>query len=296
MSEYANRIITCENIEDGVSITFNERETNPFILAKAEGIYDAQNNVYVSDNVMIDGAEYQSSVMKTRNIVLNIKDVDNFSDNRSFIDAVFAKGKVVRLTAIDDTHTRIIDCYTEFVKSTATPKSRITTISLLSPDPYFYDKYASHAWLRNVMDGFEFIHEFVAEGEEFSYYNLNRIYTILNETAENNVGLTIEMTSSGTVVNPSIVKINTGEKIQVGYTEKPFTLGVGEKLIVTTTTGKKNIVWEHGGITEDINHYLSNDSTFFQLMRGRNTFGYNADSGADYLTIHIIYRFKYMRA
>ena len=52
--EAGNRIITCRNTV-GDEIQLNEREFNPFILAKAEGIYDSNYNVQKTDYTIIDG-------------------------------------------------------------------------------------------------------------------------------------------------------------------------------------------------------------------------------------------------
>ena len=48
------------------------------------------------------------------------------------------------------------------------------------------------------------------------------------------------------------------------------------------------------GITLFSYEYLDPDSSFFQLLAGTNTIGYNADSGAEYLNVHIEYKMRYL--
>lgn len=289
------RIIKCKN-SDGIEMTFTERAFNPFLLAKANGIYDADNVVSMTNNTTIDGSVYQGSVTNARNIVLVLKDISDFADNRDLLDVLFAKGILGIMTVYDNEHIREIEYYTESITSTATPSARLTTVSLICPNPYFYDPFDTSVYISDVMQNFEWPHNFLEQGEEFSYINEGRIKTVVNDTAENNVGLTIAITTRGTITNPSITKIQTQETLALGYTGKTFTLYDGDVLVFTTKTGNKNVSWTHNGVTQDVNEYLTDDSEFFQLMRGENTFGYMAESHPEYMTIHITYRFKYQRA
>jgi hypothetical protein len=290
-----NRTIICENA-NGNKMAFDERGFNPFLLVKATGIYDVSNNIHMSNNTMIDGAEYQGTVMQARNIVLVLKDVVNFAQNRDEISVLFAKDSIGKLTVKDEGHERQIEYYVESITSTATPDVRLTTISLMCPNPFFYDTSDTSVLIANIVSVFEFPHAFLEAGEEFSYISDERIKIIENDTAENNVGLTIIFTCSGIVKNPVITKVETMEKLSVGDEEKPFEVLTGDGLVFTTTTGNKNVRLTRDGVTTDINEYLTYDSRFFQLSRGKNTFGYGAEENPDYLSIVIAYRYKYARA
>ena len=291
----ADRIITCTNAK-GYSMSFTEQGFTPFLLAKANGIYDAENTIFSTNNTMLDGAEYQGSVMATRNITLILKDKKPFADNRDKISVLFDKSSLGTLTVGDEGHKRSIEYYVESITSTATPEVRYTTISLLCPNPHFYDPYYTRAYIANMQSNFEFPHEFKTEGEEFSYINNDMIKTITNNSAEDNIGLTIIITTTLSVVNPSITKIESNETIQIGTENKPITLHVGDKLIISTIVGSKNVSFIHDGVETDINEYLSDDSVFFSLSRGDNNFGINADSGKDYMIAEIIYKYSYARA
>lgn len=292
----AERVIKCKNLKDNTSITFTEKGFTPFILAKADGIYDVTNNVSMSDNTMIDGAIYQGAIAKKRNIVLTLKDIDNYDENRELIDRVFAGGVLGALTVYDGEHEREIEYYVESISSTAKVTSRLTTISLLCPDPHFYDPYSNVLKISEIMDCFEFPHCFIEAGEEFSFMNMNRIGEIQNNEAEEFTGLTILVKARGTVVDPVITKIESQESLKIGYTNKTFTMMAGDVVSITTHTGNKNIQCTRSGLTTDINEYLSEDSVFFQLTRGVNSIGYDADSGSQYLELIISYRSRFMRA
>lgn len=296
MYESGQRVIKCTNIKDKTSITFTEKGFDPFLLVSASGIYDTKNKIYKSDNTVVDGAEYLGSVMSFRNIVLVLKDIDNYDENREEIDKIFQTGQIGTLIVWDGEHERCIDYYTESVTSTAKVTQRLTTISLICPDPHFYDPYDHVLKIASVMDNFQWPHEFLEEGEEFSYFNPNRMAVIENNAAEEYTGLTIMVTATYDVVNPSVVKVETQETIQIGDTNNPFTLGIGDVLTITTHTGNKNVTLTHMGVTTDINYRMTYDSVFFQLTRGVNTIGYTANNGNDNMMLKILYKDRFMRA
>ena len=96
--------------------------------------------------------------------------------------------------------------------------------------------------------------------------------------------------------NPLQYIIETGDRISIGHSGKPFEIVTGDIVTITTATGNKHVTLTHDGQTSEVNHYLTEDSIFVQLMRGSNSFGFNADSGLNNMSISIAYTFKYARA
>ena len=291
-----DRIITCTN-EDGFSLTFNETEFNPFLLAGTEGIYDSKNNVYVSENSMIDGAVYQGSVAEHRNIVLHLKDLKDFPENRNALNRLFkekSKGTLIFWEA--DADPRKIEYYVESLESTENHDVRLHEISLICPDPFFYDIDASSEEMASWVSAFTFPFASPSTGFVFGYKDNSRIQTIQNDFAEDNIGIKIIMSCLGAVTNPSITHIETNSSIHIGHSGKPFNMIAGDIVTITTATGNKHVTLTRDGATSEINHYLTEDSVFIQLMRGSNSFGFGADSGVNNLTITLEYTYKYARA
>lgn len=292
----SNRIIRCTN-EDGFAIEFTEQGFGPFLLKEAEGLYDVMNTVYVSENSMIDGAVYQGSVAKFRNIVLHLTDTEDYTDNRDMLNRLFKdKSKGVLVFTEADKEPRQIDYYVESMTSTGEDPYREHEISLICPDPFFYDTEGSSEDMASWVSAFEFPFESTSAGFEFGYQSNERIKTIQNDIAEDNIGITITITCMGAVTNPSITHIETGDKITIGHSGKPFEIVTGDVVTITTATGNKHVTLTHEGTTSEVNHYLTEDSVFVQLMRGSNSFGFGADSGLNNMSISIAYTFKYARA
>jgi hypothetical protein len=292
------RSITCTNKVTGISITFGEEAFAPFFLATADGIYVSKNNVYISKNTMTDGGTYQGSVAEDRNIVLYVMDNPQSNDfvynqrNRDLLYSLFRKDEEGTLVYTENGKSRKINYVSEGVKR-ANKGSRLFTISLICPNPRFTDETEHNVSMANWIDGFEFIHEFVEEGEEFGYRSNERLVNIVNDVATNNIGLTITIQANGTVVNPSITHVEMEKSIKIGSNAKPFTMARGDVLVITTGINNKHVRLTSGNVTTEVNEYLTEDSEFIQLMFGDNNIAYDASSGDEYMVVNIKYAYEY---
>lgn len=286
-----NRLITCTN-EDGISLYFGV-SFSPFILESVDGVYSIKNKVSTVENTMIDGSTYQGSVAEMRNIVLTLRDKNSHKFNRELLYQCFKIDSKGQLKYKEDDSVKVIDYYVESINITGDYESRSATVSLLCPDPFFYDENDINVYLAEWNPAFKFIHEFKATKEEIGYRSLVKIQNIFNETATDNIGITIQITAKGTVKNPKIIHAESNRIIKVGYESKPLLMSAGDVLTISTVTGNKHVYLLSEGVRAEINHYLTEDSEYFQLQRGNNHIGYDADGGLDNISIKITYRLKY---
>lgn len=288
-----NRTIRCRN-EDGVSMTFGSG-FNPFLLTDVVGIYGADAKVVTSENTMIDGSTYQSSTMKLRNIVLTLRDrpTDDHRKMREQLYSLFKFKSPGTLRITENGVQRQIGYYVENIHADSIKRSRVYTVSLLCPSPFFEDIADTRVEMGGWTGGFTFRHIFTEEGETFGDRITSMLETIVNTSASENIGLRIVIDAIGEVMNPVITHVESGDFIQIGTENNPFTMQRGDRLTITTGTANKHVLLTHSGQTEEINQRMTGDSEFLQLKRGNNTFGYNAVSGAGNLIVTIFYRFLY---
>lgn len=288
------RQIVCEN-EDGMAVNFGS-SFSPFLLENCDGLYDLNVNVSTSDNTMTDGATYLGSVVKPRNIVLTLRDKTgaDHQKNRAVLYDLFKTGSEGNLVYTENDTSREISYYVESLLIDGVNRARQATVSLLCPDPYFYAVNESNVTMASYDAQFEFPHEFLSGGEELGAKNTEKLKTIENTGAVGGIGLTIVITAAGPVTNPSVTHVENAEAILLGTEEKPLELQLGDTVIITTATGNKHVYLVSGGVQREINEYLDESSVFIQLSRGKNTFGYTADDGADDMTVEISYRYKYL--
>lgn len=285
------RIITCKN-EDGLSIRFGYGYT-PWLLLDCDGIYLSDANVYTSDNTMTDGATYQGTTLKMRNILLTMEDRTGHRANRQLLYNVFKPKAPGLFLYEEEGETRQIGYYVESVEISTMGAKRTATVSLLCPDPYFVEDSDTRITIAGWEGLFEFSHEFCEEGELFGQKSEELLKTITNDTAADHIGMTISITAWGDVMNPSVTCVETQKTIRVGTAEHPLKMVAGDEVRITTGTNKKNVCLIRDGVSTGINEYLDEESEFIQLMRGDNTLGYEADAGAEYISILIAFRYKF---
>lgn len=292
------RSITCQN-EDGMEVRFSNT-FSPWLLEDCDGVYSVKNNVTISENTMTDGGTYQGSITQVRNIVLTLRDhpLSDHQANRTLLYNLFKPKSFGTLIyrENDGAESRSIEYQVESIDPDGVNRARQATVSLLCPDPFFVAPNDITVTMAGWVSYFEFDHEFPPEGEEFEARVEEKLKTIENTSAADNIGMTITIKAAGAVTNPAIYHVEQGEQISVGTKARPLNLVSGDEVIITTGTNDKHVYLVHGGTKKEINEYLSEDSEFIQLSRGINTIGYSAETGEVYMTVEISYRYRYLGA
>lgn len=286
--------ISCTN-EDNISVAFTSR-FSPFLLQNCDGIYEASHNVSTEDNTNMDGATYLGTTIKMRNIVLTLADESNSYKKRDLLYQLFKPKSPGTFRYEDGDEIREIEYYPESVVFTKVGTAQVATVSLLCPDPYFYDLDDSVAMMAEFLPSFHFAHEFKASKEELGYRQKEKIMTIANYIGVGGTGMTIEISCTGAVTNPVITHIETDKSITIGTDSKPLSMEAGDKVAISTYDGNKHVYLTHDGTTTKINNYLSEDSVFLQLGHGENSIGYSAKEGVDNMIVRITYKLRYASA
>lgn len=294
------RYITCERAD--TSLTFGEDSSSPLFLIEADGIFSMESNVTITSNTLSDGGTYQSSLIKPRAISLTVgaRGTDDHILTRNAFFTLFQEKMPGRLSVHDidgeSKQTRVIDYYVENVASDALNSMRTYTISLKCPDPYFYDPEDEFVRMATWASGFKFAHAFTSAGEELGARLKAKSMNIRNDTGADATGLTVEIAVKGSATNPSITRVESGERIKLGTSLKTLTLKYGDLITITTGQNNKHTFLTRGGVRKEINQYLTSDTVFFTLHSGDNTIGYDADTGIDSLSVTVGYRMRYTHA
>lgn len=114
------------------------------------------------------------------------------------------------------------------------------------------------------------------------------VVTLSNE-GDIKTGLSIEVSCSGTVVNPQITNLDTQEIIKVNKT-----LVSGEQLVISTASGEKYIKGILNGTEYNYFKYMDFDSSWIQLQVGENRLKYTAESGASNLSVSVSFLPRYL--
>jgi hypothetical protein len=282
------------NAEDNVDLIV-DGNTPGIVIESIEGIYAFTGEVKTSPYSQTNGDRYKSTRAPMRNIVVYGKIFDDFWNNRQLMYRVFRLGSLGRFCYTEPDHSnRYADYYVESLEIDQDAYRGQYQISLLCPDPFFYAGEPEGVDLAAWIPDFEFIHEFDENGEELGHRETSMIQEIDNLNGVDGIGMKITLTANGNVTNPYVYLYETGERITIGTENNPYTLTSLKRVEIETTTGKKNIFQVENNVQTRINEYLDPDSSFFQLGAGVNTIGYNADSGAEFMNVHIEYKMRYL--
>ena len=288
------RAATFKNTEDNINLIVDS--LCPGILIESiEGIYAFTGEVKTSPYSQTHGDRYKSSRVLKRNIVVIGKIFDDFWDNRQLLYRIFRPGSVGEFCYTEpDRSNRYINYYVESCDIDQDPFRGQYQISLICPDPFFYAEKPEHIDLASWLSDFTFEHDFLAEGEELGHRETSMIQEVDNLNGVDGIGMKITLTASGDVTNPYVYLYETGERITIGTNDNPYTLTSAKRVEIETTTGKKNVLQFANNVQTRINEYLDPDSSFFQLKAGKNTIGYNAAAGSNFLNVHIEYKMRYL--
>lgn len=288
-------IFTFKN-EDGVTGTFGT-EAYPFIVSDVTGLLESKANVTMSENVMTDGSTYQGSVMEKRNIVFTLRDYPNCDHAalRTKLSTLFKYKAPGLLTITRGPDTRQIIYYPESIQVDRKRRSHKYTVSLLCPSPLYTDPKVREMTLGGSSGGFYFAHFFKPEGHPLATRSNARTMVVESISAAESLGLTITITAENTIKNPYIRLVETGETFQLGSGMHVLSLMPGDVVTITTHSGNKRAILTRDGETADLSPYITEDSEFLQLSRGRNTFtaGCAGTGGLGDMNVVIRYQMLY---
>lgn len=129
---------------------------------------------------------------------------------------------------------------------------------------------------------FEFEFEIDNNGKDLGS-RVSNIICNVNNPGDVDCGMTIQFRALATVVNPSLVNINTREFIKINST-----LEKGDTLEINTHYANKRIeLIKSNGTIENVYNWFDLDSSFLKLCLGDNLFRYDADQGVDNLEVSI---------
>jgi hypothetical protein len=262
------------------------RQTKPFFLTKADGLSSIQQSVNTFGAPEQDGAFFISSTLDMRNITLegNLVAAGNseITALRRQLLRIFTPKQRGTLTCGD----RQISCHVEEAGFAQGTSHRVPAffISLLCPSPYFEALNAARAELAAWIGSFSFPLEIPASGMEFGHRQPSQIITIDNDGVAS-CGCEIIFRALGSVKNPSLLNIDTGEFVRL-----LTTMTAGQEIrVYTHFAGKRVESWQGTGKSNAFS-LIDTGSTFLQLNPGKNVMKYDAAANLDLLEVTVIYR------
>lgn len=274
--------------EDGESITL--KQSRPYFLSKVDGTGNIRQTVNTFKAPDQDGAFYISSTLDMRNITIEGTVVADNPNDAYMLRQRFLKIFSPKLLGTLQYRGRQISCVVEDAGFSVSTRQRIPNffVSLLCPSPFFETLDEIREELASWIPLFEFELEILMSGMEFGMRQPSQIITVEN-IGDVSCGCEIVFRALGTVTNPELLKIDTGEYIRL-----LTTMDAGDELRVYTHFAGKRVVRVDSSLTTNAFSLLDTSSVFFQLSAGLNTLRYDASVNMDLLEVSIYFRPQFL--
>lgn len=263
-----------------------------FGLVSVDGLGDVNSDVQMQSVSGQDGASFIGSVLEPRYVDIEFLIRGNNYDivklNRDRLTAVLnPKHGLGILRYISGGVDRYIEAVPERVPTIPDGSAnrgetwQRGAVTFVAPNPYWRIgevKTEVATWIGS----FEFPLEIPAEtGIELGYRLPSLIVNVYN-SGHVPVGMIIKFRALGTLKNPSLINVNTGEFFKINRT-----MVAGEIITVNTSAGKKRIESQLNGVTTNVFNSIVFGSKFMQLDVGDNLFRYDADENLEALEVDI---------
>lgn len=230
-----------------------------------------------------DGSNLDSTRVEERQITITIKPAFPIEENRQRLYQYFKTKKEVTLYFQNQNrNVKIKGLINDFDGSLFAQKQTIS-VYIDCLNPYFEQKEMSYAEMSQVLDLFEFPFTIEKEGIEFSRIDKTLMQNIYN-AGDTETGIIIEITTSGTVVNPIIYNADTREFFGIN-----ITMQFGDMIRINTNQFNKEMELIRYGESRNIINNIKKGSKWFKLSSGDNIFTYDCESGDEFIRIKFIY-------
>lgn len=279
-------------------------ELTGLIVEKIDGLGPAPATINTTDLGSADGAIFSSARVQTRNIVLTLAmcgtENDPSIENARLLTYKFFPLKK-RVDLLIKTDNRLAETY-GYVESNEPDifsDHETTQISIICPDPLFYEYGGEEFSFYGVLPLFEFAFSNESLSErllEMGQMSLDTRST-LRYIGDADTGFVMNMHALDTVRQITLYNVRTREQCVINtdviekITGKPF--GQGDDILVSTVQGDKYIRLRRNGLYTNIISAWDKNSDWFKLTNGDNLFAFECEEGEKSLQITFTYRNAY---
>lgn len=289
----------------GKSITLElmNPEESGFYVVGITGLDPPKADISMSDIAAYDGSVFNSSRVSSRNIVISLLFPETKVEHyRHESYRYFPIKRNVTLDFVTDTRQLSISGYVESNEVGIFSKRQGCQVSILCPDPWFYNTINSSAeqTLSKVERLFEFedlgngntwIKGITSESSyEIEFSNIIRNSSgIVNYEGDIEVGVTLRFRAFGTTGDVNIYKgydrLTISSSVVNRITGSP--IQAGDEIIVTTHQGKKSARLLRNGKYINILSAIDKKSVWLKVSKGENEFVFTTVTSSGELSFSI---------
>lgn len=277
-------------------------ERSGVIVQDISGLGAGEANINTAESVYIDGSSFNSARLVSRNIVFTLAPMDapSVEDNRHKIYHFFPSKKKLTLIFHLDSGDRTIDGYTESNEPEIFSSWETQQISILCPDPYFYDVN----YTDKLLSGYRSLFEFPFSNESlsrdlivFDDLNVSRFTSFIYE-GDGDTGVVVKITMRGNVKNIRMTHIETNELMFLNTDKLPSAIGDHfenlDYIEIGTYIGNRYATLYRNGVPYNIINCLGRHTDWFTLQAGENSFYFEASQNQSMIDLSLSYKNIYL--
>lgn len=287
---------------ESLKLELTKPEKSGIMVTNVEGLGPAKANIISNELATVDGSIFSQARQSNRNIVMSLvmwpgEDIELM---RQKTYRYFPIKKQVTLRV--ETDYKIVECtgYVESNEPVIFTEREYTQISIICPDPYFYDLQDEVVSFSGITPMFEFPFSNESVSENLLQFGDISLTTrrIIDYIGDEDIGITINLQILGpNVKDITINNTQTYEKFVI-YTDKVASitgtaLKGGDEIYISTVKGSKSVRLLRDGRWFNIISAIDKNSDWFQLSVGPNEFDFTAAKNKDLVTVTFIYRNAY---
>lgn len=277
-------------------------EDSGIIISNIEGLGPPSATINSDEVATVDGGIFTSARMGQRNIVFTLSPMfhPTVEDSRLKIYKYFPVKKKISLYF--QTDRRYAECtgYVESNQPTIFTKQESVQVSVVCPDPFFYEHDITEIAFAGVIPLFQFPFQNASLTSPLIEFGEirddNRTTLHYKGDADTGVQITIHVVS-GTAEDIVLWNVDTRERMRIDTTKIESVTGVklsqGDDIEINTKIGQKSIRLLHNGKYWNIISCINKDADWFQLTAGANRFTFTAKEGEKSLKVTFRYRNAY---
>lgn len=302
-------VTVTNHLGDSITLELKNPEETGFYVVGITGLGPPKADISMSDIAAYDGSVFNSSRVSSRNIVISlIFNENNVEYYRHLSYKYFPIKRNITLDFVTSTRTLSISGYVESNEVGIFSKRQGCQVSIVCPDPWFYDTAGegNEQTFSNVERAFEFeylpapindtwikpVEELYPDSYNIEFSRIVQNYSgTIDYEGDLEVGMTLKFRAFGTTGDVIIYNTDNGDRIKIVSSVVQritgYPIQAGDEIIITTHQGNKTARLLRGGRYRNILSAIDKTSNWFKVSRGQNTFLFTTVSSGGEMSISI---------
>lgn len=287
---------------DSLTMELAHPEKCGLVVSKVDGISPGDASINSTDYGVLDGGVFNSARIGTRNITIEFYYMfyPDIETSRHIAYQYFPVKTKVDLAFITDHRTVVCSGYVESNDTMIFSKQESGQVSIVCPDPYFYNDIEQLYRIAGI--GAEF--EFPFSNESLYYpmicfgdyaYEYSRTVTYNGDIATGFV-MTLRFLGDN-VPNVTITEVRSNTQLDFRLTELEMAYGItferDDLIIISSVKGNRYVKYVHQNEETNLLAFYYKRLTWFELNPGDNTYVLDATTNLQDVEITMEYRTIY---